>query len=296
MKQLTSKIQYHNFETGEFIEKQKRTYDATISLIETFPWNEERTKLVVDLTNPSITIEGNNNDYLKLAVFFNEKYVLHYFNNGGVLFTKSFLNLKDSYLDIQRFFDQPDFDVSAFKKENTWLQYNLKHFVSQDFNYTLTKKTTWQFLFSTSGFNLVFSIFFLLLSLAKGFHPVNPLLVLFFLFIFFTAGGGLNLVLFFNYYFYAKNKRLIISRGNDAFYYGDKNAPTCYNKKDIMQFTTTRVRNSKSQISSFAFVKIEFNDAREIVIPNIFVDYTAMERKLFEYHEIEVNKFPYIQY
>jgi hypothetical protein len=296
MTQLTIKIQYHNFETGEFVEEQKRTYEATISLIENFPWNEERIKLVVDLTNPSITIEGINGDYLKLAVFFNGKYVLHYLDSKAMLYTKSFLNLKDTYLYIQRFFDQSVFDFSDFKKENTWMQHNLKHFASQDFNYTLTQKSAWQFLLSTSGLNLGCTIFFLLLILTKGFNQPNPLLVLFFLFMFIIAGGGLNLVLFFNHYFYAKNKLLIISKGNDFFYYGDKSAPTCYSKKDIIQFTTRRIHNSRNQVNGFSLVKIEFNDAKEIIIPNILVDYTAMERKLFEYNKVDENKFPYINY
>lgn len=80
MTTLISKVQYKNFETGEFVDVQERNYEETIQLIEKFPWNDQREKIVIDLTNPSITIEGKNNNFLKFAVFFNQKYVLHYFS------------------------------------------------------------------------------------------------------------------------------------------------------------------------------------------------------------------------
>src|ERR1700750_2717214 len=121
MKELISKIQYKNFEPGEFIEEKNRTYEETIQLIEDFSWNEQRDHIVIDLTNPSITIEGENNDYLKLAVFFNAKFVLHYLSNEKILFTKSFTDFRESYKYIHGFFESASFDVSDSKQENTWL-------------------------------------------------------------------------------------------------------------------------------------------------------------------------------
>ena len=52
MVRLTSKIQYKNFEIGEFIEEEKRTYEEIINLIEKFPWDRERENIKIDLTNP----------------------------------------------------------------------------------------------------------------------------------------------------------------------------------------------------------------------------------------------------
>ena len=66
---LISKIQYHNFEAGEFIDRKERSYEDTISLIKAFPWATERNGLKVDLTNPSITIENSYNEFLKLALY-----------------------------------------------------------------------------------------------------------------------------------------------------------------------------------------------------------------------------------
>lgn len=89
MVQLISKIQYQNFEAGEFVEIKERSYEETISIIEAFPWTEERNNLKVDLTNPSITIVNSYNEFLKIALYYNGKFVLHYYNNSEELFTKS---------------------------------------------------------------------------------------------------------------------------------------------------------------------------------------------------------------
>lgn len=117
MVRLTSKIQYKHFEIGESIEEKKRNYLEFLELIEKFPWSKQREKVIIDLTNPSITIEGENNDFLKLAVFFNEKYVLHYFNSDEVIYTKSFIKLSDTYKYIKNFFEPKTFEISDFKKE-----------------------------------------------------------------------------------------------------------------------------------------------------------------------------------
>lgn len=116
MNALVTKIQYKNFEPGEFVDVQKRIYEETIGLIEGYPWNIQREKFMIDLTNPSVTIEGRNGDYLKLAVFFNQKYVLLYLNKEQRLFSRSFSTLQDGYTYVKCFFEQPVFDLTGFKR------------------------------------------------------------------------------------------------------------------------------------------------------------------------------------
>lgn len=155
---LTSKIQFNTFEVGEFVEEKKRTYEETVEIIERFPWNEQREKIVIELTNPSITVEGQNNDYLKLSVFFNGKFVLHYLDKEQVLFAKGFADIKYSYQYLKNYFTGT-FETTDFKKETTWFQNNLKHFVSQDFNYTVTSPRVKKFLWSTSAISFAYTIF-----------------------------------------------------------------------------------------------------------------------------------------
>lgn len=87
-----------------------------------------------------------------------------------------------------------------------------------------------------------------------------------------------------------------MSKGNDTFYFGDVENPVRYDKRNILQYTTIRSRGSRNQFSGFAIVEIEFKDRTILKIPNLLVDYLALEQKLFEYPRIDVNKFPWLSY
>jgi hypothetical protein len=295
MNLLTSKIQYKNFEIGEFVEEKKRSFEESIELIERFPWEEERGKIVINLTNPSITFEGRNNDYLKLALFYNGKFVLHYFDQKQTLFTKSFFGIKDSYKYIKAFFELPIFGYSEFRKENTIFQSNLKHFVSQNFCYEVTPKVIKRYLFSTSSINFGLGIFFILLFTFKSNFHINPIGIFFALLLIMILGGGVNLILFFNYYSYANDKVLIMSKGNNIFYFGVKDNPVKYDKTEIIRFVTSQVRNNKSPVSGFAVVTLELKNGTDIQIPNILVDDLALANKLYFIPNVIKNRFPLIK-
>ena len=292
MIQLTSKIQYKDFEIGEFTEEKKRSFDEVAELIEQFPWETQRENIVIDLTNPSITVQGKNNDYLKLALFYNGKFVLHYFDQGQALYTKSFLEIEQSYQFIKRYFESPIFDPGDFKKENTIFQNNLKHFFSQSFHYTVTPKSARKFLFSTSGINLILTVFIIASAPFIKNIELTVLSILIIFMLVFLLGGGINLILFFQYYLYAKNKILTMSKGNEIFYFGDKENPIKYNKTQILRYTTIRIRNSKHTISNFALVIIVLKNGGEIRVPNILLDYTLLECKLSGISRIEQNSYP----
>ncbi len=292
MIKLITKFQYVNFEPGEFIEVQERAYDEVVELIENYPWNKQRDKIVIELTNPSITIEGKNKDFLKLALFFNQKYVLYYFDETKNLYTKSFYNLKDSFVYIKKIFNELKFDTTDFKRELTWFQNNLKHFVTKDFRYVLTRKSISNYILSTSGMNFFLSIFVLFIFLLKGVNSINLLGSIVILAVIFLIGGGVHLIIFFNYYRYIKDKILIMSKGNEIFYFGNIDTLTKYNKSDILQYYTIRSRGSRNLFSGFAIIKIEFKNGTVIKIPNLLIDYLEMEQKLFECPRVEVNKLP----
>jgi hypothetical protein len=292
MTHLTSKIQYANFEIGEFTQAKERSLEETFELIEHFPWEAQREGITIGLTNPSVTIDGKNDDYLKFALFFHGKFVLHYFNKDQTLYTKSFSKITGSYEYITNYFVSSSFDTKDFKKENTLFQNNLEHFLTQTFQYGVTGKDAVRYLFSTTGINLALTIVLGSLFLTSQSVSINILsLSIAFLFVL-LLGGGLNLVLFFRYYLYAKNKILIMSKGNDVFYFGNKENPTKYNKVDIMHFTTLQVKNTKHTINTFALVTIEFNDGSLIEIPNIIIDQSALEYKLSGINKIEKNTLP----
>lgn len=293
MTKLISKVQYKNFETGEFVDEQERDYESTIQLIEKFPWAEQRKKIVISLTNPSITIAGRNNDFLKLSVFYNQKYVLHYLDENQVLFTRSFIDVKGSYDYIRKYFELPVFDPFEFRKEKTWFQHDLKHFITQDFQYVVTPKVIKKYLWATSGGNFLISIVFIVFMLLKM-RPGPPITFLFMFIIMFLIGGGFNLVLFFNYYNQVKSKILIMSKGNNIFYFGPIGNPVKYDKENVLSYTVIRSQGYRNPISGFGIVAIEFMDGTCLKIPNLLVDDYDLVNKLSGIPGEEKNKFPYL--
>lgn len=295
MMQLISKTQYQTFESGEFIQAAERSYDETIRLIKEFPWESQREHLKVSLTCPSITIDHSNGTYLKLALYYNGKFALHFLNRSDELFTKSFTNLNDTYPFIRSFFDETEFPAETFKKETTWFQKNRIHFATQDFVYQVTPQSIRQYIWSTSSTNFILTAFISFFLIYKS--PGLPA-VIWSLLVIFVMGGGINLLLIWNYYSYAKDKTLIMSRGNDIFYYGEKKAPDQYSKKDIDLVTLVWLRSSTARgniFDEFSFIKISMKDGRTLIIPNLIIDHFAMEYKLYECRKTEKKAFPLIK-
>src|SRR5690242_19037072 len=108
---LITKIQHKNFEPGEFVEIKERTYEETIDCINNFPWEKERDHIQIALTNPSVTMESDIGNFLKLALFYNGKFVLHFFNSEHELYTKSFFHKEEAYPYIKNLFESEVFDL-----------------------------------------------------------------------------------------------------------------------------------------------------------------------------------------
>ena len=242
------------------------------------------------LTNPSITIEGRNGDYLKLAVFYNQKYVLLYLNNNQRVFSFSFKNLQDGYAYIKCFFEQPEFDLADFKKESIWFEKNLKHFTTQDFRYELTTQSIKKYWLSQRGFSIILPALFLIIMamvLRTAIVFLWPGIIL-------IWGTVMPLRLFFIYYNYAKDKVLIMSKANDTFYFGSFEDMVKYDKKDISKCTIVKTSGSRSIYKGYAVVKIEFKNGTMLSLPNLLIDHRALEDKLFQCRKVREDKSPYL--
>jgi len=278
---LIVKVQYKDFEPGEFTDAANRSCEECIRLIEDFPWGDQRDHLKVGLTNPSVTVEDTAGNYLKLAVFYNDKYVLHYYNNKRQLFTKSFADFHDAYPYLQRFYKDEPFDTKDFRLEHTWMQKTKNHFLSDDFRYLLFGKKLAFYLLTRSGpiflIPLVIALDFLLNdSKAHG----NPVMIFFFAA--FLILALLNLRIFLNYYHFAKGKLLIMSRGNDLFWFGSPDNPEQFDKKEIIKVKIHDARGGRNLFSGYAWVEIEFRQHRYLAIPNLLIDDQDLAAKLFK--------------
>lgn len=246
MQQLISKVQYNNFEAGEFVDIKERNYEEVIELIEGFPWNKQREHLVVSLTNPSITIEGINNDYLKIALYYSGKYVIYYLQDNGTLFTKSFERLESTYEYIKAYFEKNNLETNVFKITNNSISKIILHFRTNDFVYKMKDPNA----YTQFGYTISFLYGILVLFILNKERKFNPN---YFLIIFFGASAlfliGFPILLLYNHYINSKNKILIISKANPIFYFGDLDNPKAYNKNDIAQiFYNGGFRNNATKL------------------------------------------------
>ena len=278
--ELISKVQYKNFEPGEFTDRQQRNYEQTIALIEQFPWDKERDHLVVSLTNPSVTIEGPFGDFLKLALYYHDKFVLYYYNEGKQLYTASFAHYPDAYPAIRSFYENPSAVPDGFKLENTWMQHNGIHFQDGNFHYAMNplKIFPWAIAAAFMCLLFLFSLLQFILGPPGRSTSIWPLLIILPLLVLFY--GGRLLLLFLNHYRSAKGKILILSKGKDLFFYGPRDEPLPFHKKDILKVVTygRRGRNGYPMLTK---VVIDFKDGQSLNISCMM-----LQRDTF------VSKFP----
>ncbi|HMR81996.1 MAG TPA: hypothetical protein PKE30_02655 [Niabella sp.] len=291
MKAIVSKIQYTDFEPGEFIDEQERLYDETVKLIESYPWQEQRRHLRIALTNPSVTLCFENSCFLKLATYYNSKYVLYNMDIDGVVYVKSFVQLSETYEYIKSFFENGYLDTGQLKKHSSRKKRNRIHFISQDFLYEITPERCKKYLSDVLMFQLyIIAAFCLLLLITQGIDVVFwTLLVMVFLW-------SPILMLMLNYYRFSKGKLLKLSKGNPVFLYGDKTNPAEYYKDNIEMVTILKNTSSRCPWSDFAVFKVVFIDRTVIKIPTLFSDYELLydkfpcQRKVIKHRAIPFVK------
>ena len=247
---MHTKIQFKDFEPGEFTSEKDRTVEETIDLITSFPWQDQRDHLVVSLTNPGITIEGSNNDFLKLTPYYYGKYVLHYLDPQHHLYTRSLDKLEVSIPIISAFFETQPFDPAGFRKEPTPLQNNAVHFVTNDFRYAGVNPAQVTNLTLTSLGFLAFIVIMVLVSLKQPFAWLASLP--------FIALLACWLTVFINHYKAIRGNVLILSKGLDAFSYGPADNPRTFYKHDIANIATYGQQQKGGGFGAFTYVEIGF--------------------------------------
>lgn len=262
---MRTKIQYKDFEPGEFTSIKDRTVEETIDLITSFPWQDQRDHLVVSLTSPGITIEGPNNDFLKLTPYYNGKYVLHYLDGQHHLYTRPLDRLEDSIPVIQAFFETQPFDPAGFRKEPTLLKNNIVHFVTNDFRYIGVNPAQITNLTLTSLGFLTGIVIMALISLKQHFAWLFSLP--------FMALLGTWLTVFINHYKAIRGNVLILSKGLDAFSYGPADNPTTFYKHDIANIATYGQQQKGGGFGAFTYIEIIFTNGTWLQISCLMLNW-----------------------
>ena len=275
MDQLLSKLQYKNYEPGEFIALEERSLVDVIQLIKSFPWEEQRHFTPVGPTCPSVTIEDTAGNYLKFGHHYFEKYCLYLLTSEGKLLKKVVPTLEDGIQIVTAFYNDENF-IDGFEHEFTL--HPQRHFADKDFKSVIAYTGL---LFSISLFSLapLMLLGMGLLLLIAG-NPANtnkdvPMVfveilclttdaVLFF----FTVMAWR---LFLNHYKFARNQFIIISKGQNEFVFGTEEHSETYLKDKIVLFKEYRNTQSRNPWSGLYFTEITFGDGKHIKISSLLM-------------------------
>jgi hypothetical protein len=287
METLTSKVQYSNFEKGEFTDIAPRTFEEVKKQIIDYPWEEQRHGASVELTCPSVTIEQNYDSFLKLGPYFNGKYCLYLCENHQV-YEKVCTTLEDSFDFIYSYF--LDNNIRQEFEKSTSLSNPTGHFATGTFEYRVDReRILWFLSFPVLVPLLPFSMLIIGL-LFNSSHAPGFLVMGFFLLLMIIMGGG-NLCLFVNYYRHCKNQVISISKGSDTFYFGEEDAYRVYNKKDISEIRLYEYKNTRSAWTEYNVYEIEFKNGEQLRFPSLLLKNSLFRKKFLEHRIQSKNRF-----
>lgn len=236
MLQLISKLQHNTYEKGEYSDEQPRTLDETIQLIKAFPWDAERALTDIQLTGPSVTIQDNDLNCLKLGLYFNGKFCIYYLDKENHLFEYHAATIEEACNLVNNFFEQT-LNLKPFDKHLFNIG-NKAHFVTNDFIYRVNPLRVIASVAALSIYAL--SVIY---SIVYGDHhsAESPFPGMTFVFIA-LIGVLIGYIAFIN--MSGRHQYLQISRGNNQFLYGlDEQHIMTYYKTDIEEIIHTQSRN-----------------------------------------------------
>jgi hypothetical protein len=273
---LITKAQYGNFEQGEFTERKQRSYEETIQLIEAFPWEEQRRNLQVNLTGASITIEGKDGNFLKLALYYHGKFILYYLDADHRLFEQSYLKCSDTYSFILAFFRDGAAPVD-FKQQHTFLQNVSTHFKDRDFSYRMTPGKITALALLGCFFGLMLSSWIPIVTV-RGLPTASlPFLILPAVMSIFLIG---QVPLTINHYRAARGRLLVISAGKSEFFYGPAHLPKSYDKSEILEMVTYGMRGRGGGYNWLTRVELSLRNGTSINISCLIISRSALTGKL----------------
>ena len=277
MDKLLCKLQYKNYEPGEFIAEELRSLEDIKQLITTFPWEEQRHFTPVGPTGPSITIEDKSGNYLKFGHSYYEKYCLYMLTSEGKFYKKVVPLIVDGIQLLTSFFNGED--IHGEMEDEFTLQPQ-RHFITKEFRYNAAYKGMFFSFCCYSLLPLVLLAMNLLLIFGANQANTNkdvPMVGIEILctivdavLIFFTVTAWR---LFFNHYHIARNQFIVISKGRNEFIFGTEDNHKTYLKNEISTFKEYRNTQSRSPWARLNYTEITFDDGEQIKISSLLLKY-----------------------
>ncbi|GEO07176.1 hypothetical protein AAE02nite_48400 [Adhaeribacter aerolatus] len=276
---LVSKVQYQNYEPGEFTNICSRTLSETLELIAHFPWQEYRHPECIKLTGPSITVEHPAGRFLKIGPYYNKTYCLYFIDETEKLQVHIVSDLTDCYAAIKAIYNNAEPFIS--NQRAPFYEDPHKHFVTNSFEYTVNKNRILAFIW----YPILFHTFLFLLVFTLGFTDWEVFTNLLGI----TIGGGIfalingpNLYLLYNYYKHSKNLYLKLAKGQNDFYSGPKESPKKYLKEDVEVVHILSNHGSKCPWGHNTVFKIIFKNGEVLQISNLLIKTSVFTTKMPE--------------
>ena len=270
MSEFISKLQYKTYEKGEFSGEKPRGLEETLQLIKDFPWDEQR-GVDVQLTGPSVTIQDEYVNYLKVGLYFNGKFSLYYLDHDNHLYEYHTDDLNDVCKQVTDFFSQ-QLDLGQFDK-HVFSIGSKHHFENGAFDYGLSKRLVFSYAI-TVGF-LLCVVSFANASLFKVRDmPILVILLLIFLDIIFYAGSYYLIKIFIK----TKDMCIYISKGKNEFQFWKNDVLSEYKKENVARLDIYGQTGRSSRI--FNLMEIIFKDGSNLIVPGTLVDPFTLISKL----------------
>ncbi|MBA3828094.1 MAG: hypothetical protein H0X33_04080 [Taibaiella sp.] len=283
MKISKIKLQYNNYEAGEFSDIRECNVDEAIEQIKQFSWEKERALSSIGYTCPSVTVEDNEGNYIKIAPFYNGKYVAYYLPAGEKhVCQKSLTDLHDACEEIKRFYEQA---LDGYKKQ-LFRGNILKHFVTAEFNYSINQKRVILYSIWPIGVTVTYLLLYLM-----GYKYSNKLEADSLLIFAWTVTTGINVILLINYILHDKRINIKISAGNETILFGNGIQQKTYRKENVNKVQVYQIPFLSSGFDrcpwgNYMFYVILFNDHTTIKFTSLLIGYIDFERK-FDKSKIE---------
>jgi hypothetical protein len=269
MPQFISKLQYKTYEKGEYSDEKSRNIEETIDLINRFPWSIEQ-YADIELTGPSITIEDNEENYLKIGIYYGGRFSVYYNSSDFYYYEKLNLSI-DVAIDKLKEFYTGQIDLTSFEKS----QYSIgikSYFFTKKFEY---KIKVIKVMLLIGVWNYLFLLTLILSIAAIVAKPsLTILLSLVPAFIF-----GFIIAYILKKYYRVHGQYLKISRGNDLFLFGDRRDNVKqYDKNNIDKITKYVPKGTRSP-NNFELFEITFKDSSIITFSNMLISSYTLSTK-----------------
>jgi hypothetical protein len=262
MPEFISKLQYKNYEKGEYSDEKARNLTDTLQLIKSFPWDEQR-GVEIQLTCPSVTVRDEYGNYLKVAIYFNGKFCLYYLDTDGHLYEFHTEDLNIVCGLVTDFFNQ-QLDIQKFEK-NYFSIGSRKHFETCSFEYSVNNAKM-----LLNFFLMSFLSFVAISGVVACFRVKDMPKPFILLFLFLTILSLSTFYFMIRLYFKTRNMHVNISKGTQDFQFGQDGALEDYKKENI-SFLNIYGQTAKSS-RIFNLMELVFKDGTNLIVPGILID------------------------